>query len=182
MVLAATLKITSMLLAAAVTAIIMVIINIISPSKAQKAIDFDILLIIASAFGIGKALTNSGLADIIASGLINSLVQYGTIGIIAGVFFITSIYTELITNNAAAAIMFPIALATAHNLGIDPMPFMITIAIAASASFATPLGYQTNLMVYSAGGYKFTDFLKIGIVMNILVGISVTCIVYFLYC
>jgi len=181
MVLAAALKITSMLMAAAITAILMVSINIINPTKAKNSIDFDVLLIIASAFGIGKAMTNSGLADLIANGLINSLEGFGIIGIIAGIFFITSFYTELITNNAAAALIFPIALSTAQNLQIAPKPIMITIAIAASACFATPIGYQTNLMIYGPGGYKFKDFLKAGIPMNLLVGILVTCIVYFLF-
>lgn len=171
----------SMLIAASVTAGLMLISNIISFNDAKNSIDFDVLLVIAAAFGVGKALENSGLADLAANHLINSLHGFGIIGIIAGVFFITSIYTELITNNAAAALMFPIALSTAQHLNVDPRAFMITIAIAASACFATPLGYQTNLMVYNPGGYKFTDFLKTGVAMNILVGIVATCIVYFLY-
>lgn len=171
----------SMLIAASVAAFLMIISNIISFNDAKNSIDFDVLLVIVAAFGVGKALENSGLADLVANHLIYSLHGFGIIGIIAGVFFITSIYTELITNNAAAALMFPIALSTAQHLNSDPRPFMITIAIAASACFATPLGYQTNLMVYNPGGYKFTDFLKTGLMMNILVGIFATCIVYFLY-
>lgn len=171
----------SMLIAASVAAALMLLSNIISFNDAKNSIDFDVLLVIAAAFGIGKALENSGLADLAANHLISSLHGFGIIGIIAGVFFITSIYTELITNNAAAALMFPIALSTAQHLNVDPRAFMITIAIAASACFATPLGYQTNLMVYNPGGYKFTDFLKTGVAMNILVGIVATCIVYFLY-
>lgn len=171
----------SMLIAASVAAALMLLSNIISFNDAKNSIDFDVLLVIAAAFGVGKALENSGLADLAANHLINSLHGFGIIGIIAGVFFITSIYTELITNNAAAALMFPIALSTAQHLNVDPRAFMITIAIAASACFATPLGYQTNLMVYNPGGYKFTDFLKTGVAMNILVGIVATCIVYFLY-
>jgi di/tricarboxylate transporter len=134
--------------------------------------------VIAAAFGIGKAIANSGIADIIANTLIYSLDSYGIIGIIAGLFFLTSFYTEVITNNAAAALVFPIAISIASQMQLDPRPFVITIAIAASASFATPIGYQTNLLVYNPGGYKFTDFIKTGAVMNILVGILVTVVVY----
>lgn len=84
---------------------------------------------------------------------------------------VTVLFTELITNNAAAALMFPIALATAKTLGVDFMPFVIAILFAASASFATPIGYQTNLMVYGPGGYQFTDYYRIGIPITILVGV-----------
>lgn len=171
----------SMLIAASVTAGIMLLCKILSLRDAKKFIDFDVILVIASAFGIGKAIENAGIADLIANYLINSLDTFGIIGIIAGVFFITSIYTEFITNNAAAALMFPVALAIANKMGLDPKPIMITIAIAASSSFATPLGYQTNLMVYNPGGYKFTDFIKTGLIMNIMVGIIATLVVYFLF-
>ena len=173
--------IKSMLIAAAITAVIMIIAKIISYGDAKNAIDFDVLIVIASAFGIGKAIANSGIADYIGTHLINSLGGFGVIGIIAGIFFITSLYTEIITNNAAAALIFPIALSTATHMNLDPRPFMITIAIAASSSFATPIGYQTNLMVYNPGGYRFSDFLKTGVIMNVLVGILVTIIVYYLY-
>ena len=83
----------------------------------------------------------------------------------------TTLFTEIITNNAAVALLFPITMATADKLGVNPMPFIITIMIAASASFATPLGYQTNLMVYGPGGYRFSDYLKIGIPLNLLMWI-----------
>ena len=171
----------SMLAAASLTAGIMIAVNIVSISDAKRSIDFDVLVVIAASFGIGKAVANSGIADLAANLLINSLSGYGIMGIIAGLFFITSIYTEIITNNAAAALIFPIALATSTKLNIDPQPFMVVLAIAASSSFATPIGYQTNLMVYNPGNYKFTDFLKTGLIMNILVGIVLTITVYFLY-
>jgi len=95
---------------------------------------------------------------------------------LAGIYFLASVYTELITNNAAAAIMFPVAYSAATFSGVDPRPFMLVLAIGASASFATPIGYQTNLIVYGPGGYKFKDFLKSGIIMNVSVGIFVVVI------
>lgn len=173
--------IKSMLIAASITAGLMIALNIVSMNDAKRSIDFDVLIVIASSFGIGKAIANSGIADIAANFIINSLHGYGIIGIIAGIFFITSLYTEIITNNAAAALIFPIVLSISAKMNLDPKPFMIVLAIGASSSFATPIGYQTNLMVYNPGGYKFRDFLKTGLIMNILVGVVLTLTVYFLF-
>jgi di/tricarboxylate transporter len=103
------------------------------------------------------------------------------LAIIAGLYFITSFYTEIITNNAAAAMMFPVVFALALKTDIPLQPLMITLAIAASSSFATPVGYQTNMMVYSPGGYRFADYLKAGLIINILVGIVTTLVVYWWY-
>jgi di/tricarboxylate transporter len=87
------------------------------------------------------------------------------------VYAVTTVFTEIITNNAAAILIFPIALASAQKLGVNLMPFVVAIMVAASASFATPLGYQTNLMVYGPGGYRFTDYTRIGLPLNILMGV-----------
>jgi di/tricarboxylate transporter len=95
---------------------------------------------------------------------------------LVAVYLLTSFFTELITNNAAAVLLFPIALATAADLGLDPKPFVIAIMVAASASFATPLGYQTNLMVYGPGGYRFGDYLRIGLPLNLLMLLT-TCLI-----
>jgi di/tricarboxylate transporter len=173
--------IQSMLMAATVTAGLMILMKIINYSDARNAIDFDVIIVIACAFGIGKAVANSGIADLIATYLIDSLSGFGIIWIIAAIFFITSFYTEMITNNAAAALIFPVALSVATHLQLNPHPFMITIAIAASTSFATPIGYQTNLMVFNPGGYRFMDFLKTGLILNILIGIMVTVLITYFY-
>ncbi|MDP3180964.1 MAG: anion permease, partial [Bacteroidota bacterium] len=93
----------------------------------------------------------------------------GPVGVLACIFLITTIFTEVITNNAAAAIAFPVALAAATQMGVDPKPFFVAIAIAASMSFATPIGYQTNLIVQGIGNYKFLDFVKVGLPLNILI-------------
>jgi di/tricarboxylate transporter len=169
------------LLTVCIAAILLVISRCVTVQDAWKSVEWNVLLVIASAFGISKALMNSGVADVVANGIIDGLGSMGIIGLLAGVYFATSLYTEIITNNAAAAIMFPIAFALTSKVGIDPHPFFIAIMIAASASFATPIGYQTNLMVYGPGGYKFTDFMKIGIPMNLFVGIFATLIIYFLF-
>jgi len=171
----------SMLISATITAGLMILTKIISYGDAKKSIDFDILLVIASSFGIGKAIANSGLAELIATNLISSLEGFGIVGILAGLYLLTTVYTEIITNNAAAALLFPVALSTGTALGISPHPFMLVIAMGASASFSTPIGYQTNMMVYSPGSYKFSDFLKTGVMMNIISMIVTTGLVYYYY-
>jgi di/tricarboxylate transporter len=137
-------------------------------SEARRAIDWQVLVAIGAAFGIGTALERTGAASFVAHHLIRWVGENPRLTLLA-IHIITSVTTEMVTNNAAAALMFPFALATAQELQVNPMPFVISVLTAASASFATPLGYQTNLMVYGPGGYRFTDYLKIGIPMNILV-------------
>ncbi|MCF7928992.1 MAG: SLC13 family permease [Spirochaetales bacterium] len=147
---------------------ILVLIGSISHTKARDAIRWDILITIACAFGISKAIQNSGAAQSIAVGMISILKSLGPIGILATIYLMTTLFTEIITNNAAAALMFPIALSAAQELGANPRAFFIAVAIAASTSFATPIGYQTNLIVQGAGGYKFSDYLKVGLPLNII--------------
>lgn len=158
-----------MLYFSAIAAVIMVWFKIMPPQKYTKAISWDVLITIAFSFALSKALQNSGAADTIAHATINIGKGLGPVGVLAAVCFITTILTEVITNNAAAAIVFPIALAAANQLGVDPKPFFVGIAISASASFATPIGYQTNLIVQGIGNYKFRDYMKIGIPLNIIV-------------
>jgi len=153
---------------AAVTAVLMALMKIFSAKKYTKPINWDILITIACAIGISRALQNSGAADFIARSTINLSKGFGPLGVMAAIFIITNVSTEIITNNAAAAITFPIAYAAATQLGVDPRPFFITICVAASASFSTPIGYQTNLIVQSIGNYKFSDYWKIGLPLNIL--------------
>jgi di/tricarboxylate transporter len=162
-------------------ALILIIFKCISLEDAIRSVEWKVLLVIASAFGISRALENSGVAFFLADKIISFIGSFGIIGLLTAVYFITSFYTEIITNNAAAALLVPIALSAANQTGIDPRPFLIAVTMGASASFATPIGYQTNLMVYGPGGYRFKDFLKIGIPMNILMGIAVIIMIYFLY-
>ncbi len=162
---------------AALVAIIMTWINILPNRQYTKAVSWDVLITIACAFGLSKALQNSGAADAIATTAINFSKSYGPIGVLITIYLITNLFTEIITNNAAAALVFPIAYSAAHQLGVDPKPFFIAICIAASSSFATPIGYQTNLLVQGLGNYRFGDYAKVGLPLNLLVFlISVTLI------
>ena len=136
--------------------------------KYTKYISWDILITIACAFAISKAMVNSGVADSVAKFIIGLSDDYGPHVLLAMVFIITNLFTELITNNAAAALAFPLALSISAQLGVSPTPFFVVICMAASASFSTPIGYQTNLIVQGIGNYKFTDFVRIGLPLNII--------------
>ena len=152
----------------AITTVIMAWTKIFPPQKYTKYISWDILITIACAFAISKAMENSGVSNILAQYIIGLSASYGPYVLLAILFIITNIFTELITNNAAAALSFPIALSLSQQLGVNPMPFFVVICMAASASFSTPIGYQTNLIVQGIGNYKFTDFLRIGLPLNII--------------
>src|SRR3990172_322605 len=181
MILLMAFNIVPIIIAVSLAALLFVLSKCITSQDAWKSVDWNVLLIIASAFGISRAMSNSGVADFIGREIVLYLGSFGIIGLLAGVYFTTSFYTEIITNNAAAALMFPIALAVTQQAGLEPRPFFIIVALAASASFATPIGYQTNLMVYGPGGYKFRDFMKIGIPMNVFIGVLVIFMAYVLY-
>ncbi|MEG2282906.1 MAG: SLC13 family permease, partial [Rikenellaceae bacterium] len=137
--------------------------------KYTKFISWDILIAIAAAFAISKAMFNSGIADEIATLLIDISAGANPHVVLMIMYIITAMCTELITNNAAAALMFPIALSISNQLGVNPYPFFVTICVAASASFMTPIGYQTNLIVQSIGNYKFTDYWKVGAPLAVIV-------------
>ena len=151
-----------------VTTIIMAWTKIFPARKYTKYISWDILITIACAFAISKAMVNSGVADKVAGFIIGMSHDYGPHVLLAGLFIITNLFTELITNNAAAALAFPLALSLSVQLGVDPTPFFVVICMAASASFSTPIGYQTNLIVQGIGNYKFMDFVRIGLPLNLI--------------
>lgn len=153
---------------ACVVAVIMLFTGIIPPKRYTKFISWDILITIASALAISEAMAKSGLADWVARGLIGISSCFSPIVILALLFIVTNIVTELITNNAAAAFAFPIAVSVSQQLGVSPMPFIMAICIAASCSFSSPIGYQTNMIVQGIGGYKFRDFLRVGLPLNII--------------
>ncbi len=161
----------SMLKAAMLAAGLMILTRCCSVSVARKSVDWQVLLTIAASFGIGHAIDKTGLAEVIAGNLISFAGgnPWITLGVI---YLLTTCFTEMITNNAAAVLVFPIALATSMKMDMNFLPFAITIMMAASASFSSPIGYQTNLMVYGPGGYRFTDYLRVGLPLNIMLGIT----------
>ena len=160
----------SMLEAALVAAGLMIVSGCTSGRVARQAPDWQVLVVIATSFGVGAALQKSGAAGVLADGII-SLAGGNPWATLVLVFIATALLTAIATNNVAAVLAFPIALSAAHHMNVDVLPFAITIMVAASASFATPIGYQTNLMVYNAGGYRFADFVRIGLPLTLLVGL-----------
>lgn len=168
MVVAAATQLVEVVTAALVAAITMVALRCCTMSEARRSVDGSILLVIGAAIGIGSAMEKSGAASGIATGVL-AMAGQNPLATLAIVYLTTMLCTELITNNAAALLMFPIAWTAAIDLGYDPTPFVVAVMIAASASFATPFGYQTNLMVYSVGGYRMSDYLRFGMPLNALV-------------
>ncbi len=156
---------------AVAAAFLLVITKCIPGREARKSVRWDVLITIACAFGISKAIQNSGAGDFIAGWIGNVSQRFGPGGALAAIYIMTMIFTEILSNNAAAALAFPIALSTASHLGVDARPFVIAVTVAASAGFMTPIGYQTHLIVQGAGGYKFSDYFKVGLPLNILVAV-----------
>ncbi len=154
-------------------AIAIVLVGVLSPREARDSVDVDVLVMIAASFGVGAAIASSGLANVIGSWIVSGFSGMGPVGVLLAVTLATIALTELITNNAAAALLFPIAVAAATQLGLDPRPYAIAVTVAASMSFLTPIGYQTNTMVYGLGGYRFGDYARLGapLTMMVIVGI-----------
>ncbi|HBZ08299.1 MAG TPA: SLC13 family permease [Bacillus bacterium] len=171
----------SMLKAMALAVIILLISGMISAEEIKGYVQFHVLLIIACSLGIGTAMTKTGLAQWIADALMAVSAPIGFIAVLVIMYILTNIFTELITNSAAAALMLPIGLEVADSLHLDPIGFAVLVAIAASASFITPIGYQTNLIVYGPGGYKFKDYIKIGVPLSFLVMITSITVIYFVW-
>jgi len=170
MVLLATFNVLTMFQASFLAAGVMVGTGCVKINDARSSIDWQVLIVIASALGIGNALQVTGIAHSLAATFIGFAGNQPYLALIS-VYMVTWMLTELITNNAAAVLIFPFALSVASSLDVNYLPYVMTIMFAASASFATPIGYQTNLMVYGAGGYRFSDFLKIGLPLNLIVAI-----------
>jgi di/tricarboxylate transporter len=166
---AASLEMMNELNAALLAGAAMGLTGCLSAGEARHSIDWVTLISIGAALGIGRTVESTGLADAVAGWLIPAFQPFGDIGVLAGVYVLVLIFTEILTNNAAAALTFPIAHSVATAMGMNMLPLAIVIAVAASAGFASPLGYQTHLMVYGPGGYRFSDYVRIGVPLDILV-------------
>jgi di/tricarboxylate transporter len=167
MVLAAALELVPMVAAALVAAAAVVGLRCISSTEARRSIEWESLLLIAASFGLARAMEKTGLAEMVAHSTIAAAGNNPYV-VLAALYLVTMLFTELMSNNAAAVLTFPIAWQTAADLGVNPMPFVMAITVAASCGFATPMGYQTNLMIYGPGGYKFSDYMRFGGPLNLL--------------
>lgn len=140
----------------------------IGNDQAYQAIDWRVIVLLAGVLPLGIAMQKSGLAQGIADFSVNWVGGFGPLAVLAAVYLTTALLTELMSNNAAAVLITPIAFTTAVSMGVSPTPFLVAVLFAASTSFATPVGYQTNTMVYNAGNYRFVDFMKMGIPLNLI--------------
>lgn len=174
-------NILPLLSAAGLGVIILVLTRTANTGEVRRTIDWRVLIIIAMSLGIANAVKQSGLADVLAHIIVRIGDHFGVLGVLASIYFFTSIYTVVITNNAAAAMLFPIAVSAASAINADQRGFAIAIMIAASASFATPISYQTNLMVYGPGGYRFRDYLMIGAPLQLGMGVIAIALIYYFY-
>jgi len=152
----------------------MMLLKMFKISDLKRELDLDLITILVCALAIGNALITTGAAEVLTHGFMSVLRPFGYTGLLTGLFGLTILLTSFVTNAAAVSICFPIAYALAHELGVPGTPFYVAIAFGASAAFMTPVGYQTNLMVYGPGGYTFKDYLKIGAPLTLLY--SVVCI------
>jgi di/tricarboxylate transporter len=167
--------------AALIAAALMGVTGCLSAEQARRSIDLSVILAIVAALVIGRAIESSGLATAWAGLVLPVANPLGPWAVLAAIYVTTVVLTELVTNNAAAALAFPLAQAAAAGLGVSFMPFAVAIAIGASCGFATPLGYQTHLMVMGPGGYRFGDFVRAGVPLDVLCGVvtlAVTPLVY----
>jgi di/tricarboxylate transporter len=147
----------------------MVLTGCLQLRDAYRALQGSVLLLIVGTISLGTAMEKTGTAKFYAEGFLNLFHGADPKLILGGIILLTSISTQMLSNNATAVLLVPIAISAALSLGIDPKPFIIAVCFGASACFATPIGYQTNLLVYGPGGYRFTDYLKLGIPLNLLV-------------
>ncbi len=158
-------------ISALVVAGAMVVTRCISTVEARRSMDWETLVTIGASFAIGAAMEKSGLVEAVSATIAPDPAALSPWLLLAIVYIMTNVATELISNNAAAVLMFPFAVNMATNLNVQPMPFVIAVTVAASAAFTLPLGYQTHLMVYGPGGYRLTDFVRVGLPLNVIVGV-----------
>lgn len=162
---------------ALMAAIAVVALGCLEAEDAYTSIRWNILFLIFGMLALGIAMERTGAARLIVEFFAGFISAFGPLAVLSGVYLITSLLTEMMSNNATAILLTPIAAGLAHALGVDPRPFVVAVMFAASASFATPIGYQTNTFVYNAGGYRFTDFIRIGLPLNIVMWVTATLVI-----
>ncbi|NES70920.1 MAG: SLC13 family permease, partial [Okeania sp. SIO2D1] len=180
-VLLAALDIVPILVSALAGVILMVITGCLKPGEIYGAVRWDVIFLLAGLIPLGIAMQNSGANEWLANNLVNIGGSLSDYWILTFFFIITALLTEVLSNNASVVLMIPIAVEVAKSLGLNPVALMFTVTFAASSSFMTPIGYQTNTMVYSPGGYRFLDFTKVGAPLSLLMAIVTPLLVMWLY-
>ncbi len=167
----ATLTDIPIMVLAVLGALVLVLAHCVPIKEAYKSLDASVLVLIASTIALGHAMSNTGTAQLYADTVLSFVEGYGPVAVLAALFFLTSLLTNFISNGAAAALMTPVSIAAGTALGFEPMPFVMAVLFGASACFATPIGYQTNLFIYGPGGYRFTDYMKLGVPLILILGV-----------
>lgn len=162
------LNIISLFMGLILLIIVSMIFRVTHPKDIPNNIDYNLAMVIVLSLALATAMIKSGAADVLANGVISVFFPFGEVGVLVGIFFITALLAAYITTKAAVAIIFPIALSVAHQLGVSGVPFVLAVAYAAACTFITPHGYVTNLMVYGPGGYSFRDFMRIGLPLTVI--------------
>jgi di/tricarboxylate transporter len=165
---AATLEWLPIVAASILGCIALVVFRCLEPEELYESIDWRVIMLLAGVLPLGIALQSSGAANFLAELALGAVGGWGPLALLAAIYLLTAVLTEFMSNNASAVLLTPIAIASANSIEANPTPFVVAVAFAASTAFATPVGYQTNTMVYSAGGYRFSDFVKIGVPLNVL--------------
>ncbi len=181
-VLLASMNIISIMTAAIGGIVALNLLGVINMQDAYEAIDWKVIFLLAGALSLGTAMEKSGVAGQMGDFLAYSIGEnYGPVALVSGLYLLTSLLTEVMSNNAAAALLAPITISIAGPMGVDPVPLLLAITFAGSASFMTPVGYQTNTMIYSAGNYRFSDFIKVGAPLNLIFWILATFLIPVFY-
>lgn len=180
-VITAALGIAPIVLSATVGVVLLIILKFLKTEEAYRAIDWKVVFMLAGVLSLGAALEKTGAASLLADGIINTVGAYGPKAVLSAFFGLTFISTNFMSNNATAALLAPIAIVTASEMGIDSRPLILAVAFAASLSFMTPMGYQTNTMIYAPGNYKFKDYLRVGTPLNILLWILASIIIPYFF-
>ncbi len=173
-IITASVGITEIVVSAVVGSILLVLVGCIKMEEAYKAIEWRIIFLLAGVLSLEAAMHNSKAGELVASQIISTVGIWGPVALVSAFYLLTFTLTEMMSNTATAALLTPIAISTANTLGVSPRPFLVAVMFAASASFMTPVGYQTNTLIYGPGQYKFADFLKVGTPLNIILWIAAT--------